>query len=1246
MEHIVGSWAGAPGTNKRRFFLLLSALVFTWFGTELVALTGISVALSSSYALQLRSGMFSAACGGSFVIFAASRPNWRLLLVTLGAGLGIAALLKWVVGTPAPLYFDVGIGLGLVSLVALGWSTARARGAATETAWGFLAAATTLPGFVALSTFFLAMTSALHPTTYDAHAFLASAAFGRVLCVDLARLFAAVPFLDSVSWYVYGTLPAALAFVCALQLRSGRRPTTDTIAAFVTAGVAGYSIYLLFPVAGPVHFFGELFPDAMPLSSMVSTSGGYLVSPVYRNCMPSLHTTWALLVWWHARPHGRWVRAAAGVFLLFTLMATLGFGYHYVIDLVVAVPFAVAVQAWCTRGSGIEHLRRKVLAWNVSLTLAWLVLILLGTELLQWSPALPWLLTGFTLWWSLRQERELHRVASASTEMVADGPRLSPEPSAQLLGLAAVFFTSGYAALIYEVVFAKSLALTFGSTAVASTTVLAVYMAGMALGTWAGGHLAPRLKSCVRAYAGTEAGIALWCGLSPVLLLMVQELYVVLAAGHEPGAAILTVYQAALGGLLLLVPTFLMGLTLPLLTQHFLARSGSLGRAVGLLYGVNTLGAAAGAFTAGYVLLPAMGIAASLVFAVGLNLLACAVALLLDRRASSPGLPGVPIAESAREPPELGRRQLPAEDGRFLGRVALVVLGLGGFVTFGLEVTYTNVLAVLAGTSAYAFALMLFAFLVGLGTGAATGRRLLRLMVPPALLLVGAELLLAVAVAVGVQAWDVIPRYFSSFHHYPLTRTFGAREFVRFAVCCLVMLPPAFLIGVIYPTAMECIGRANPSGKVQAMGRAAALNTAGNIAGALVAGFVMLPLLGSIHSLRLLAWLVLLLALLPLPGFVGKMRLAGLAGIGATALLLLSQPWSIDLDRVTTGANVYFVYQGYGKVVDYGESLDGGLTSVNESYDRQGVRVLTLLTNGKFEGDDSQRREVVAQSSFGIFPLLHTVARDRALVIGLGTGTTARVVADAGFAHIDVAELSSQVVRFARKYFGAVNHNVLDRAEVHPHTTDGRNFLLLAKDRFDLVTIEVTSIWFAGSASLYSQEFYGLVQDRLTPSGVLQQWLMLHHLQVGDLVSVLATVRSVFDNVWLYHSGGQGLIVACDGDCRPSRATLAGLLHPPALRTAAAAIGENGGDLLAARLLTPEGVDELLRYAAGHGIDVASLVSTDDNLLLEYSTPRGNVRDYSESLRENLQFLEQFTSASPLDGTALLPADLDSVEDY
>jgi predicted membrane-bound spermidine synthase len=557
---------------------------------------------------------------------------------------------------------------------------------------------------------------------------------------------------------------------------------------------------------------------------------------------------------------------------------------------------------------------------------------------------------------------------------------------------------------------------------------------------------------------------------------------------------------------------------------------------------------------------------------------------------------------------------------------------------------YIHLLAIVAGNSAYAFSLMLFAFLAGLGLGAWAGRSALaRIARSRAACLFAVAVLqvgVGAAILVSLFAWNSIPDYFGSFYGFWLTASFASREVIRFVVCALFMLPTAAAIGASYPLTMHVLTESSPDGPLRSMGFGMLVNTVGNIVGALVGTFVLVPWLGSVQSLE-----VLILASFTLAGTCAfsayharttgerdRPLPMGLAPALAFVLaLLVAHPRSLDYNAMSTGANVYFASQPWGRVVDHAESVEGGLTTVTESMFNGTRRVLTLLTNGKFQGDDNPDGEMRAQLGFGLVPLLHTTDRGHALIIGLGTGVSARTVRDAGYREIDIAELSGDIVDLTRKHFGTPNRGVLDSPNVRTRVTDGRNHLLLSNEHYDLVSIEISSIWFAGAASLYNREFYELVKARLSGEGVLQQWMQLHRLSAADFKSILGTVHSVFPHVWLYMVGQQGQIIACAHACLPEERALDRIRATPTLQDGLGFFDGDPYKILGDRLLDTKAIEQFTASLS----DVVGPVSTDDNSFLEYSTPKGNVRPYAESLQENTQLFAPFAPDRPYRSTRI-----------
>ena len=231
---------------------------------------------------------------------------------------------------------------------------------------------------------------------------------------------------------------------------------------------------------------------------------------------------------------------------------------------------------------------------------------------------------------------------------------------------------------------------------------------------------------------------------------------------------------------------------------------------------------------------------------------------------------------------------------------------------------------------------------------------------------------------------------------------------------------------------------------------------------------------------------------------------------------------------------------------------------------------------------------------------------DRALLIGLGTGHSAFALKQLGYKEVDVAEYAPGIVGAATTYFAHLNQNVLSDPSVRLVLEDGRNLLLTDRARtYDLITTEITSIWFAGATNVYAMEFYELAKRRMAPGAVLQQWVQLHHIGHDEIASAIATARAVFPYVSLWYFGSQGMIVACD--------------HPQELEAGreaylASRLGDAGWSdrILRARLMSAEAVDTMVR-------ELEPVIETDHNRWIEYATPRYNVSSH-DWRTDNLAF--------------------------
>lgn len=1174
------------------------------------------------------------------VLFWGSRPSLKAQMLVL-LGWALTTSLLWLVlsgdmqfsWTAQPGTFDfqmlLSVGLALPGLAMLLWRASRASSAVSDREFelrlrwlfvlSFLFMTVPIPA--------LHLTANLHPQTFDLIALNFDRTAGLGFAPSLVGWINDWPALRHLVLLAYGLTPIGFLAVALLHLRGKPNHVASALLAWVVLSACSLVAYHAFPITGPVYVFGTDSFAAALASPTAPPPQLVELRPFPRNGMPSMHFGWLLaasILWWRTST-GRLGRSIIISITTLTAVATIFNGEHYVIDLIVAVPFVLSAIALSTTGlAWSSHARQGVVIAGFLTWLTWVVLLRTQIGAFVASPWLCWALIAATAavvckqaHWMARFDREPRSDQQVDAAGLAAAVATAQEVLFRRFGV--MFFASGVAALIYQVLFAKQLALVFGSTATATFTVLATFLGGMAVGSLLGGLLAHRSKRPLLLYALIEAGIAAYCIATPALFVLTQQTYVGLATGMAPDAPSLLLLRVLLGAVVLLIPTILMGTTLPLLAHAIGPRFGRIGSRVAWLYFANTAGAAVGALLTAYFVIPALGVHKTTLVAAMMNLLVALGALKMAQGMQGQSAPEQVLAIGALD--ESGA-------GNVSGRIrwaALIALGLGGVLSLGLEVVYVHILAIVAGNSVYAFGLMVATFLLGLSAGGETARRILtQSQATPSLALVVSLLCLACSVAIGATFWNGIPDYFGSYANYPAARSFGAREAIRGLVCALVMVPPTLFIGAGYVFAMDIATSSAHRSKTLLLGLGAAANTAGNIVGVLLFGFVLLPLLGGLQSARTIAWAALGLGILVGAMALGRSwRRAALPTGTALVVMVSTAGVNLDYASVGSGANVYFHPQRWGEVIAHSESIDGGLTMVARNPGPNVKTVHTLLTNGKFQGNDALGGEMQAQIGFALAPLLHQGARESALVIGYGTGVTSRVFHEAGFKVLDIAELSRDIVDLADRYFGKVNAGASKADGVKLNITDGRNLLLLSDRRYDVVSIEITSIWFAGAASLYNREFYALARSRMTGSGVLQQWVQLHHLSPFDILQIIATLRAEFRFVSLYVMGSQGILVATNAADRaePQQAAIDALASAPGLAEVRRIAGRPAEKLLADRLLGPEGID---RFIKGTTDAPDAWISTDDNLRLEYDTPRANVNDSRASFAANLALLERF----------------------
>lgn len=781
---------------------------------------------------------------------------------------------------------------------------------------------------------------------------------------------------------------------------------------------------------------------------------------------------------------------------------------------------------------------------------------------------------------------------SVNTNASAPHAAIGPPISLTL----ALFVLSGATGLIDQLCFSKYLSYIVGSTAYAVSAVLAAFMTGLAIGAHFGGKATVKVRRPLRAYGVLELVVAVAVASTPFAFRFLTPLYADLARSLPNSLVGLSLVRwlTALG--LVVIPTMAMGATLPLLSRSFDTGEDSdeasalRERRLGALYAINTLGGAGGALLAAYVILPTLGVDGTVFASAAGSALIGVLALVFGSR-----LLVAPHAVTTEH--TSGEREPAVREQRSLFFLAFV----SGCLVFAAEVVFTHLLALIIGNSAYAFGLILAAFLSCLFLGASRAawaqRRFGDAALPLGLAASGLGL------ALSLPLWDKLPYFFDNTGE--VLTSFAAREATRGAAAFAMLFIPTTLMGLTFPLLLQRAARYAHVGRW--VGRLTAVNTLGAVLGALLTGYVVLPWLGSQRSLLTIAFCFALSAWV-VKGWASPVRqkLVLLAS-ALTVLLGIALPtW--DLALLTSGTNVYFDgYHEPDKILMMREDVHGGVTTVTKT-----GGVLTLYTNGKFQGNTGW--EMNAQRYFAHYPSLFVKDYHDLLVIGLGTGTTLGTLAGYPWRSIDVAEISPSIRLAAKTYFTGPNLGAIDDPRVTIHHADGRNFLLVQEKKYDLISMELTSIWFAGAASLYSSEFYHLVHSRMQPGAVFQQWVQLHHVRERDFATILHTLRREFAHVTLFYGGGQGILVSSDAPLVASRSRIEALEQSPHVAATIPQIPDARRllDLTNDVLLMDSGLDHFLTDAAATaGEPVDALLSTDGNLYLEYATPHGNVLPWS-----------------------------------
>ncbi|MFN2532630.1 MAG: fused MFS/spermidine synthase [Pyrinomonadaceae bacterium] len=777
--------------------------------------------------------------------------------------------------------------------------------------------------------------------------------------------------------------------------------------------------------------------------------------------------------------------------------------------------------------------------------------------------------------------------------------------------IATCFVVSGATGLIYEVVWVRMLGLVFGATTLAISTVLSAFMGGLALGSAIAGRLGARIKAPFRFYGLMEIIIAGYALALPLLFRGLDDAYVSIWQQIHPSFFWFGVWRFVLSGLLLLIPTTLMGATLPVLSVAFLRQdTTNKSNAVATLYACNLAGAIAGATIAGFLFLPTLGIRNTIIVSAAVNVLIGIVAVVSERSSH---------VQKDFTAPDDSHVDVGAAAHKFWLMCAIA----SGFVTISSQIAWTRSLTMIIGSSTYAFSIVVAMFLIGLAGGAWL---IARKAFEARRMVVTVELATAAGLLFSLYVTNWTPLLLVKLGLGIGFSSWGSLLALQILCAAVMILAPALLMGMVMPLVLVWAGNHS----VVLVGRSYALNTLGAILGAVVTGFVLIPKTTTRNTLLICAMICLIVAGVayePRPT-VRDPQLRRSIGTGVTAALVLilfvlaPRMNVVDLSIGAYDSLVRVLAQTREGVQEKSDAApvseqhkllmydEGSTATVSVRRDQD---VISMAINGRTNASDSQF-DMPTQVMLGQLPLLIASANRKALVIGFATGITVGAMLQSPIEEVTCLELEGATIAGSR-FFEHVNNHPLNDIRFHLIIDDARTYLRVAPNLYDMIISEPSHPWVPGVANLFTKEFFEIGRDRLEDNGVFVQWVQIYQLSTDSLRSVLATYLNVFPHV---------LVFRVRGASRGKDLLLVGSRHPLTLDRLAERLGDARvrAELARVGLMTEADVRSwYVTDEAKLGPAVAgAIINTDDNMHIETTVPREAFRPL---MRSNEDWIEQ-----------------------
>jgi len=757
-----------------------------------------------------------------------------------------------------------------------------------------------------------------------------------------------------------------------------------------------------------------------------------------------------------------------------------------------------------------------------------------------------------------------------------------------------LFFLSGVSALVYQMAWARMLHLVFGVTSFAIATVLTAYMAGLALGSYLGGRFVEHRRRPLRAFGFLEIGIGLFALAFPFLTTAITSLYVAVYQRWEASLYVFSLLRFLLAFSVLMIPTTLMGATLPILAKSMVKKLARLGSDLGALYSANNVGAMLGALGATFFLIQALGVRESTYLAAAISIgVGIAAFCLREQPATALADKPAPSAPTRAPAPPAAAQPVPRYP-RYVMHVALWVFAIEGFTTLAYEVLWTRMLSgsTIVAT-VHAFGLVVATFIAGLALGSFLIGKIIDRRVDLIALLGGIE------IAIGVIAVLLLPLFSRTPERVAqLLDHAGSWEMwtvARAVWLAALMLVPATLMGATFPI----VGRIYTTSLAQLgrrIGKVGCLDTIGSIFGAFAGGFILIPLLGMQQGGLLVAMVNLAIGLAALAVHPAMRR--AWKGVAAGAVVAFALLAYAVIPQAAIFVPRQFTVPSESEVVYYSEGVDA---TVSVCQWANGPKMVAV--NGVDVAGNHDRATVTSQVMQAHLPLLlyeatHKRPPRSALQVGLGSGHSCKVMTEhPGMKTIHCVELNPGVKAAAQAEFAELNDGLFTDPRFRVIIQDARNYVLATDRKYDLIMNDSIHPGIAGNASLYTREHFLNCRSKLTEDGMMSVWMPVYHLSSTDLKMIFKSFRQAFPyaTFWYVPNGANRHAILI-GFQKPLQINYAkfrkAALAPSVQRNLKLVDAADPNSLLACMLLD---VESLRRYCE------AAPMHTDDHPYLEYS---------------------------------------------